>query len=130
MSSTFYLGERGGARVLAYGDASTQIDTDFQASLETWDLTPAGESGSVYFRSIEVTGYAAAGYNIGITPIVDGNALSEQTFSGVGTGEFEAQAFIANRGHRCACIVRTIARTGDIDLHNVQLSYWPVRSTP
>lgn len=130
MAATFYFGEAGGARVLAYGDATSQVGTDFQASLETWDQTPAGESGSVLFRSIEVTFAATAGYSLGITPIVDGVSLPEQTFNAPGTGEFEAQAFFATRGRRCAVSLRTISRTGDLDLHNIQLSHYPIRSTP
>lgn len=124
------MGERGGGRVFAYGDATAQIDTDFQASLETWDLIPAGEVGDVYFRSIDVSLIAFSGYAIGITPIVDGVPQPEQQFNGADVGEVQCQAFIAVRGTRCAAIVRTLVRTGDLDLHNVQLSHWPVRQTP
>lgn len=130
MSSTYFLGERGGGRVLAYGDATTQVGTDFQASFLTWDLVPAGEMGDVLFRSIDVSFYAYSGYAIGITPIVDGVSLTEQTFSGAGTGEVQCQAFFATRGTRCAASVRTLSRSGDLDLHNVQLSHYPVRQTP
>lgn len=130
MSSTFYLGERGGARVLAYGDATTQVGTDFQSSLETWDLIPAGEVGDVLFRSIDVSFVATNGYAIGITPVVDGQDLAEQTFSGAGTGEVQCQAFFATRGTRCAAKVRTLSRSGDIDLHNIQLTHVIIRATP
>lgn len=130
MSSTFFLGEKSGGRVLAYGDSTSQVGTDFQASLTTWDLLPAGETGDVLFRSIDVSFYASAGYSIGITPIVDGVSLAEQTFSGAGTGEQQAQAFFATRGTRCAATVRTISRSGDLDLHNVQIAYYVVRETP
>lgn len=130
MTSTFYLGEKAGARVLAYGDASTQVGTNFQASLTTWDLIPMGEVGDVLFRSVDVSLIATNGYSIGITPIVDGVSLSEQTFSGSDTGEVEVQAFFATRGTRCAATVRTIVRTGDLFIHNVQISFVPVRRTP
>lgn len=128
--ATFYLGELSGGRVLAYGDASTQIGTDFQASVTTWDVVPAGEVGDVLFRSINVSFIATAGYSIGITAIVDGVSLSEQTFSGADTGEVQAQAFFATRGTRCAATVRTVSRSGDIQLHNIQVSFVPIRTTP
>lgn len=130
MSATFFLGERGGGRILAYGDAITQVGTNFQAAIETWDIMPAGEVGDCLFRSIDVTFIAEAGYAIGITPVVDGEALSEQTFSGAGTGEMQAQAFFAMRGTRCSARIRTTSRAGDIDLHNIQLTYVPLRQTP
>lgn len=130
MSSTFYLGERAGGRVLAYGDATTQVGDDFQASLETWDLIPAGEVGDVLFRSIDVSFIAGSGYAIGITPVVDGVALTEQTFTGADTGEVQAQAFFAMRGTRCSARVRTLSRSGDLDLHNIQLTHVVVRMTP
>jgi hypothetical protein len=130
VTTTFYLGEKSGARVLAYGDATTQAVTDFQCQLWTWDLIPVGEVGDALFRSIDVSLNAVSGYSIGITPIVDGQSLAEQTFSGPDTGEVECQAFFAERGTRCSALVRTIARTGDITIHNVQCSFVPIRSTP
>lgn len=130
MTSTFYLGEKAGARVLAYGDATTQVGTDFQASYGTWDLIPMGEVGDVLFRSIDVSFEAVSGYNIGVTPIVDGARLAEQTFSGADTGEVEVQAFFATRGTRVAAIVRTISRSGDLYIHNVAIGHVPIRRTP
>lgn len=130
MASTFYLGERNGGRILAYGDATTQVGTDFQASLETWDQVPAGEVGDVLFRSIDVSLNASSGYAIGITPVVDGVELSEQTFSGPDTGEVQCQAFFATRGTRCSANVRTLSRSGDLDLHNIQLAHVVLRMTP
>lgn len=130
MASTFFFGEKTGARVLAYGDATTQVGTDFQCELETWDAIPTGEVGDNLFRSIDVSFEAVSGYHIGITPTVDGVALSEQTFSGSDTGEVECQAFFATRGTRCSALVRTIARSGDLHLHNVAVSHVPIRRTP
>lgn len=130
MTSTFYLGEKSGARVLAYGDATSQAVTDFQCELWTWDLIPLGEVGDVLFRSIDVSLIAVSGYSIGITPIVDGVSLAEQFFTGADSGEVECQAFFATRGTRCSAVVRTVARTGDLTIHNVQCSHVPIRSTP
>lgn len=130
MTSTFYLGEKSGARVLAYGDATTQAVTDFQCELWTWDLIPQGEVGDSLFRSIDVSLIAVAGYSIGITPVVDGVELDEQLFSGADTGEVQCQAFFAERGTRVSAIVRTVSRTGDLTIHNVQCSHVPIRTTP
>lgn len=130
MTSTFYLGEHTGARVLAYGDASTQVGDDFQASVTTWDLIPMGEVGDVLFRSIDVTFIAVSGYAIGVTPIVDGIALAEQTFSGADVGQVQAQAFVATRGVRCAATVRTLSRSGDLYDLTIRCSFVPIRQTP
>lgn len=130
MATTFYLGEKSGARVLAYGDATTQAVTDFQCQVWTWDLIPMGEVGDVLFRSIDFSFNATNGYSIGITPIVDGVELDEQLFTGAGTGEIELQAFFAERGTRCSALIRTVARPGDLTIHNVQCSHVPIRSTP
>lgn len=125
-----YLGEATGARVLAVGDATTQVGTDFQAAWETWDLIPAGEVGDCLFRSIDVSGTADDGYAIGIVPIVDGVEQPEQTFSGAGTGQFTAQAYLAVRGARIAARVRTLSRTGAVALHNIAASFVVLRATP
>lgn len=130
MASTFYLGEREGGRILAYGDATTQVGDDFQAGFETWDLIPAGEVGDCLFRSIDLSFNAVAGYAIGITPIVDDVAQTEQTFSGATSGEVQCQAFFAKRGTRCRTIVRTLSRTGDIVWHNCAASFVVIRGTP
>jgi len=128
--ATFYLGERGGARVLAYGDALTQVGDDFQASFATWELIPTGEVGDTLFRAIDFSGSATNGYAIGITPVVDGISLTEQTFSGATVGEFQCQAYFAKRGTRCSAIVRTLSRSGNIVPHNVQVSFVSIRRTP
>lgn len=130
MTTTFYLGERAGGRVLAFGDSSTQVGDDFQVDFTTWEHIPAGEVGDCLFRSIDLSLFAESGYSVGITPIVDGVPLTEQTFSGPTTGEVQAQAFFAVRGTRCAARVRTLSRTGGITWHNVALGYIPIRMTP
>lgn len=130
MSSTFFLGERDGGRVLAFGDASTQVGGDFQVDFTTWDLIPAGEVGDVLFRSIDVAFNAESGYKIGVTPIVDGIPLIEQTFSGPTTGEAQAQALFATRGTRCSARIRTLSRSGGITWHNVKLAHVNIRMVP
>lgn len=129
-TSTLFLGESSGGRILAVGEASAQVGTDFQLDVETWDLTPAGEVGDCLFRAIDVSGHATNGYALGVVPIVDGVELPEHTFNGSGTGEFQCQAYIATRGARIAARVRTLSRSGSVTLHNVAASFTVLRSTP
>lgn len=140
MPGTCYLGEAFGARILRVGDDGTgplaQVDDTtndgrgFQLDVTTWDLCPAGEVGDVLFRSIDVAFACTNGYALGVTPIVDGTPLPEQTFSGAGTGERTAQAYLAVRGTRIAARVRTLRRLGDFELHNVGTSHVILRTTP
>lgn len=128
---SLYLGEANGARVLLYGVGLTQVDTNFQPSFETWDTTPAQEMGDVVFRSVGLSFSYTNGYNLGITPIVDGIALPESTFTGAGSGENgQAQVYLKNRGTRIAAIVRTISRTGQLTFRNIQVSTAPIRQWP
>lgn len=126
------LGESSGARILAVGDTITQVGTEYQLDVTTWDLIPAGEVGDVLFRTIDVTLHTNSTYLIGITPIVDGVSLTEQTFSGTpdSGGEVQCQAYLAERGTRIAARVRTLSRTGAIALHNIASSFVVIRATP
>ncbi len=130
MSSTPYLCEAEGARILKAGVGISQVGTEYQVQLETWDDVPAGPVGDVLFRSIDVVGKMTNGYSIGITPYIDGVAQVEQLFSGFGTGEFQAQAFFAVRGTRCAAKVRTLTRAGELEFHDISNAHVIVRSTP
>lgn len=125
-----YLAEASGARLFVYGTGITQVGDDYQAELTTWDLTPAGDVGDCSFRTIDLAGFCSNGYSVGITPIVDGVELEEQLFSGAGSAPFTAQAFIAVRGTRIAARVRTLSRSGTIEIRNVTTSYVPVRVSP
>lgn len=126
-----YFGEANGPRILRYGDGITQIGDGYEMEFETWEIIPAGEMGDCVFRSIGFSFQYTNGYNIGITPIVDGVALPESTFSGSGTSiNGKAQAYIKHRGSQLAVRVRTISRTGDILPMNVQVSLQPIRQWP
>lgn len=128
-----YYGEADGARVLQAAPpagAITQPGTEYQLDVTTWDVIPAGEVGDVLFRTVDVSLTADNGYQIGVTPIVDGESLAEQIFSGAGTGPVACQAFVAVRGARIAARVRTLARTGAVELHNVATSFVVIREAP
>ena len=127
---SLYFCEASGARVFVYGSGITQVGTNYQAEITTWDVAPSGDVGDNAFRTIDVAGYCTNGYSIGITPIVDGVEGTEQTFSGSGTGPFVCQAYIADRGTRIAASVRTISRAGDVEIRDVSSSLFPLRVTP
>lgn len=126
-----YLGEYAGARVLVYGSGISQVDTDYQLDLRTWELTPAGPVGDVLFCTVNVAFRYSNGYSLGITPIVDGVSLTEQTFSGSGArDDGQAQATFRTRGTRIAARVRTLARSGDLTIDDVQIAGVVIRTTP
>jgi hypothetical protein len=125
-----FLCESSGARVFLANQGITQQGTEYQASLSTWDVVPMGEVGDVYFRSIDVSVLVTNGYYIGITPIIDGVAQTEQLFNGSGSGERQLQAFISSRGTRIAATIRTISRAGSVEIHNVSCSFVPIRRVP
>jgi hypothetical protein len=136
LAATVYLGEEVGGRLFRYGSGITNISqtvgasTDYQLDVTTWDIVPATEVGDNVFRSIDVTFTCTNGYSVGITPIIDGVNLPEQTFNSAGTGEQQVQAFIAFRGARIAARVRTLTRSGDIELHDITTSFWTIRTNP
>jgi hypothetical protein len=135
MSAILYTGEAAGSRIFRYGVGIVNVGqvggpTDYQFDATTWDIVPATEVGDVVFRSIDATFKAVNGYYVGITPIIDGIPLPEQAFSASGSGEVEAQAFIAARGTRIAARLRTLGRSGDIEFHNLATSFQIIRSNP
>lgn len=128
--STLYLCEAAGARLFAVGDSIGQVSGNYQLDITTWDIIPAGEVGDCAFRTIDVAMSVTGGYWVGITPIIDGLAQAEQTFSGSDTGIVQLQAFVAVRGARIAARVRTLARYGDVELYTVKTSFVVLRTTP
>lgn len=128
--AVLYLCEKAGARILAYGDGISQVGDDYQAALETWEVFPEGETGRNMFRAILVAIDAVGAHTIGVTPIIDGAALPEQLFSGSGDGEETYRAFFAKAGTAIACRIRTILRSGPLEVKNVSYAVFPVRAFP
>lgn len=128
--SVLYLCESAGARIFAVGDTITQVNGSYQLDVTTWDILPMGEVGDCLFRTIDVSLNVTGGYSVGLTPIVDGVSLPEQTFGGSETGPVQVQAYLAVRGARIAARVRTLARVGDVELHTIKCSYVGLRQTP
>lgn len=129
--TTLYLCEQNGARIIAFGIGNSQIGDEYQFQLDTWDLIPSGEVGDNLFRSVNVSVKAAGAFVLGVTPIVDGVEMTEQVFSSPGMGEVVCQAFVqSGRGARCSARVRTIDRSGDLEIENVSVTYVPIRVFP
>lgn len=128
--AVLYFCETVGNRIIAYGEGITQIGDNYQGEVETHDLIPSTETGSNFFRSVNVALHATGAHTIGITPIVDGKELPEQIFSGAGDGETAYEAFIGQRGVRIRARVRTIERGGPIELETITVVVVPVRKFP
>jgi hypothetical protein len=124
------LCESSGGRLIQWGTGVTQVGTEYQVDLLTWDDIPLGEVGDNLFRSIDVSVKHTGAFVLGITPIIDGVEGTEQQFSGSGSAITTCQAFIADRGARISARIRTISRSGDIEIENISTSSVPIRATP
>ena|SRR5690348_17710123 len=134
-----YLTESSGARVVQAGVGHTRVTAggtaDVLMDVETWDDVPAGPVGDCEFRSVDVVIKHDAGFGVGITPIIDGVAQSEQLFNGAspdaGTDGVQAlQAFVADRGARIAARIRQTSVTGTVELVDAGHSFVVIRITP
>jgi hypothetical protein len=124
------LCEAVGGRLLQWNSGISQVGTEFQMDVLTQEDIPLGEVGDNLFRSIDVSMKHTGAFVVGITPIIDGVELAEQQFSDAGTGISVCQAFIAQRGARIAARLRTISRSGDIELENISHASVPIRTNP
>lgn len=138
---------RAGTQVLVWGLGLTQrttyppdlviVDDDQPVLMDvtTHDVFPAGMAGDVVFHSVDVTVRHGAGYSVGVTPIVDGEALGEQRFQSpppvAGTeGLALCQAFVRARGTRLGARVRMLASTGHVELVQIEGTGVVLRDTP
>ena len=134
MASFLYVGEQSGARILRMGTGLTQITSAGSESVlpvwETWELIPAGDVGDCLFRSVDLTVKHTNGYSIDVTPMVDGEELTTQRFTGSGSDVAEIQAFISERGNRVAVRAEAVTRTGDLELQQAEAAFSVIRETP
>lgn len=134
MSGYLYAGESDGGRIVRFGTGTTQVTPSGTEAVlldvETWDLLPMGPSGDCVFRSVVVVIAYTNGYAIRVTPYVDGEALTAQSFSGSGSGTTDCQAWIKGRGARMRVKVEQTSRTGDLELVDIRLAYVPMRQLP
>lgn len=128
---TMYLGESEGGRILSVGGGViTQVGDAYQVTLEGWPITPAGPHGDVLYRLVSVVLECVGGYDLTITPIVDGVEQTAQTFNGSDTGRVICQAHLAVRGTAGSWRVETNSRPGTLTIHDVTMSYVVLRETP
>lgn len=98
--------------------------------LKSWELYPAGPGGVVVFRMFVVRFRVTAGYNVRITPFVDGVALDAQDFSASGAAEVAIPVYFVARGAYCACQVEQLERLGDFELIDIEAGYKIIRASP
>jgi hypothetical protein len=129
-----YYGEADGARILRANVGTTQLTPtgteDVLLDVAPWDLIPAGPSGDAIFRSLDAEIAASNGYDVEVTPILDGKELAAQRFNGTGRVTEPAQAYVAERGNRLSGRVRQISRTGDFELQDIVAAFNVIRTTP
>lgn len=124
------LCEADGGRLLQWDYGISQVGTEYQLDVITWPDIPLGIVGDALFRSIDASFRISGAVTIGITPIIDAVDGTEQYFSGSGVGILQCQAFVALRGTRIAARVRTISRSGAVELEDITAAMVPIRATP
>jgi hypothetical protein len=127
--AAFYLCERSGARILQADAGISQVGTDYQLDVTTWDALPVAAVGDAIFRAINVAVNAGGSFVLGITPIVDDVEQPEQLFSGA-AGQRICQALFQVPGTRLAGRIRTTSRSGTLELEDVSYTAVPVRAFP
>lgn len=134
-----FLGESAGARVVQVGlgvhDVTSDSTTDVCTDLTTHDAFPAGGGGVAMFRGIVVSFRHDSGYHVGVTPIVDGVARAEQTFSAPAPatgsdGLVRVLAPFSARGVRVSARVRQLQADGLFEIGDVAYLYTVVRGSP
>ena len=135
MRGYLYAGESDGGRVVRFTSSKlTQITTagttPVLSSIEVRDFEPAGASGDSVFRLVAVKIKYSNGYSVRVTPKVDGVEQEAQSFSGAGAGTATLSAWVKTRGTRISVKAEQLARTGDLEWSNVQVSYVVIREAP
>ena len=134
-----FIGESAGARVIQIGlgvaDVTASETTPVLMDITTHDIYPAGPGASVVFAGLVVTLRHTNGYHLGVTPIVNGVSLTEQTFTAdppvAGSdGVAVVRAAFRQRGIRIAARVRQTAADGDLELVDVAQQAYVIRQAP
>lgn len=100
----------------------------------THDSAPLTGGGTCIFQQINVIVRHDQGFQIGVTPIIDGRAEPEQFFSAAtppanADGQTTVAALLRVRGERCGARVRQLAAFGIFELANIELEFVPLRGT-
>lgn len=87
--------------------------------------------GDCLFRSVGVSFTATNGWSLGVTVYVGGVSIGEKVFGGSGATENgQAQVFVKKRGTRIAARVRTLSRSGQLSISNIQTTFKVIRQWP
>ena len=125
-----YFCEAAGNRIFQYGLGVTQLGALYQPYINTWDLTPAEETGVCIFRAITAQLYATNGYRVGITPVIDDQPLPQQVFEGVGTGDVALNMPFSARGKRISMQMLFLTVPGNIQVRTAKAVFVPLRTWP
>lgn len=134
-----FVGEAQGARVIQIGlgtlDVTASETQPVLFDLTTHDAYDGGPGASVEYRGIVVTLRHDAGFHVGVTPIVDGAALTEQFFQATtpalnSDGVVPVRAPFSQRGVRVAARVRQTQADGVIEVVDVARQFYVIRQAP
>lgn len=130
MPSPLFFGQAGGPQIFSYQHGTTNLGNAYQPILRTWDVLPAGETGTVYFRGILCSLITVNGATLTVTPYLDDVPLQPQVFQQIGSGDYAVVAQLANRGRRLSCLLTITNFGGGVDVCNLRAAFEPVRSFP
>ncbi|HYL22502.1 MAG TPA: hypothetical protein VEU74_12125 [Gemmatimonadales bacterium] len=132
-----YLGEAAGGRILRTSVGSVQVGDPYNLDVYTWDDRPAGDNGEGVFRWLTVLLKHTNGYNVNITPVIDGVPRGTGANFSAGpppSSELEEVARLTQwpmaRGNRMGVIVTTLQLLGPTELVDVEYSFAPIRTGP
>lgn len=129
-----YLGEATGGRILRTAVGFAQVGDPYQLEVSTWDDRPLGDDGEAIFRWLTVLVRHTTGYNVLVTPVVDGLPLLTASFSaGPPPGALleevaRLRCWPLKRGNRIGAIVKTSQLFGQTEVVDIEYGYAPIRA--
>lgn len=136
---TLFYGEAAGARVIALSGDLTQVTVDgtedVLLGVQWHDWWVAGSAGDAILREMTAIVKTNNGATYTVTPYVDGVPQTTQTVVVTGAVTQPTAVYPLNtdtvRGSRFAVLVQQVApRTGDFEIIDVGIAYYPLRRTP
>jgi hypothetical protein len=136
MPGYVYIGESARGRILRYGaGVFTQIGDAYQLQLRTWDQRPAGPIGEAVFRTIVGVLRHTAGYDVQVTPVLDGVRLTPQRFTGGAPSGakledvVEVEAIVFTAGNAIGAIFESVSLPGELELIDLFVTAPSIRSS-
>ena len=117
-----YLGESGRGRILRYGIGYAQVGDAYNLKVRTWDQRPAGPIGLAVMRTCVAVIRHKAGYDVQLTPVVDGLPMSAKRFSGGAPDAAKLEEYVTltapvfRPGASLGVIFETLSLPGEIEL--------------